>query len=115
MNGMLSVERSGTHYPATQRHIPEDRKHRVNGRENLNNSHRNLFMPGGVGVLDSIKRYISVRRGLAWAPNTATLMKNFFRRSREIEKGDSQFRRVSPSVRPSLHIEQLGSHWTDFH
>jgi hypothetical protein len=36
-------------------------------------------------------------------------------RIRRIVKSDYQLRHVCLSARPSVHIEQLGSHSTDFH
>jgi hypothetical protein len=39
----------------------------------------------------------------------------FFRRVCKIAKSDSWLRHICPSVRPSERMEQLGSHWTDFH
>jgi len=37
-----------------------------------------------------------------------------FRRVRKIAKSDHNIRYACPSVRPSVRMEQLGSHWTDF-
>jgi len=34
---------------------------------------------------------------------------------REIVKSDYLLRHVCPSVHPSVRMEQLGSHWPDFH
>jgi len=39
------------------------------------------------------------------------LVLNVFRRVRKFVKSDYQLRHVCPSV----HMEQLGFHWTDFH
>jgi hypothetical protein len=36
-------------------------------------------------------------------------------RVRKIAKSDYYFCHVCVSVRPSARLEQLGSHWTDFH
>jgi len=38
-----------------------------------------------------------------------------FRRVRKIAKGDYSFRHVCLYVRPSVRLEKLGSHRTDFH
>jgi hypothetical protein len=40
---------------------------------------------------------------------------HLFRRVRKTAKIDYQLRHVCPSVRPSIRMEQLGSHWSDFH
>ena len=37
-----------------------------------------------------------------------------FRRVRKIAKGDYYLRHVCLSICPSVRIEQLDSHWTDF-
>jgi len=37
-----------------------------------------------------------------------------FRQVRKIAESDNELRHVCPSVRLSLRVEQLGSHWTDF-
>jgi hypothetical protein len=36
------------------------------------------------------------------------------RRVRKISKGDYQLRHVRLSIRPSVHMEQHGCHWTEF-
>ena len=38
-----------------------------------------------------------------------------FKRVRKIPKSDLTSLYVCPSVRPSVRMEQLVSHWTDFH
>jgi len=38
----------------------------------------------------------------------------FFRRVQKIAKSDYQLRHVCSTVRPSVCMEQLGCHWTDF-
>ena len=39
----------------------------------------------------------------------------FLMHVRKIAKGDCWLRHVCLYVRPSVRMEQLGSHWTDFH
>ena len=41
-------------------------------------------------------------------------MKQYLRRIRKIAKSAYQLCHVLLSVRPSVRMEQLGSHWTDF-
>jgi hypothetical protein len=38
-----------------------------------------------------------------------------FMRVRKIAKSDFWLRHVCPYARPPISMEQLGSHWTDFH
>jgi hypothetical protein len=46
--------------------------------------------------------------------NKFNVVPSVFRRVHEIAKSDYSLRHVRPSVRPSIRMEQLGSHWTDF-
>jgi hypothetical protein len=40
---------------------------------------------------------------------------NFFMLFRKIAKSDYYLLHVCLSVRPSVRMEKIGSHWTDFH
>ena len=49
-----------------------------------------------------------------WAMDALLNPEIHFRRVRKIAETDCEFRHVCPSVRPPVHMEQLGSHWTYF-
>ena len=62
-------------------------------------------------LLESLHLFLSSSSAAAAAAVAVALITVCFRRVRIITKSAYELRRVCPS----LHIYQLGSHWTDFH
>jgi len=57
--------------------------------------------------------YFTYRTKMWFLPRCLEIF--LFRRVRKIAKSDYQLRHVCLSLRPSVRMEQLISHWTDFH
>ena len=61
-------------------------------------------------MMPKVQNESSVRDGVH-----ILLRRHFYARSQNCEKPFSLVMSVCLSVRPSTRMEQLGSHWTDFH
>jgi hypothetical protein len=71
-----------------------------------------IFVCTFIGLCRNMRIYHCLNQGGMW--RDATLYSSAFRRFRKnFEKG--RLASSCPSVLPSIGMEQLGSHWTDFH